>query len=771
MKKLFFLLILCFGMVSLSAFAQDETEAENLEDYKTACLAAIDNISMIGDNFAIRSMISVAKTALGVCQTKDAMRRTMTTLRAGVLGYLQTTSTFPDGQVFTGLVGNHSFDTGDLSLWYSIGFDLSQLSLTDITNAIGGGDVSGLGNAVKVNEWNEDTKAIENTGSNAIQSGDQKYYLNSKQLIMQPILGLPAGIYSLNAKIACNSGLLGLTKVHLCALVVPTSTVQEVLGDIFGDASKWGDLLNNFDLSQYMARFLMSGKLYTESCTGKNLKTFSDGELRFIIDEGDIVILGINAGLIPFIGTDQYRADNLQLKGLKAADGILAMAKADLEEALQGQSLIEANYNADLEGTATQPAFTYDKTITENYNNAYSTAKDKYDNDKLADILTKNDLKNIDGLETSLKNHYRTEIQALSKAKEKFDKQGFIAPKTNEFFNIVMKDSWISLLYKWTGNAVSVDKDQTLHFSQKPGESVYALAFGFEKVSSTYTNQLRAFVQDCHNKYYLSKAEENIVLTTDQSEAVIITAVPSYTEEGEIHLMSQDLYLGTSYSSDAFIETDTGTLLRPTRTRLYVQPASEMQFTFTIPAGQNATTLILPFDTDIPEGFFAFTATGINTDLPYVEGEMAMSLKGNTPYCIIGAEGDYTFSGIPHVLEPSYTEGLMTGTYEPYTTGNSNEYKLTTDEGYSVFRQMDGEPIAENECYLKCDSPNDIIFISPTDAATGISLTPNPSPVGVGSFKGEGSIYNLSGQRLQKAQKGIYIIEGGKKVVFTNFTR
>ena len=42
MKKLFFLLILCFGMVSLSAFAQDETEAEDLEDYKTACLAAID---------------------------------------------------------------------------------------------------------------------------------------------------------------------------------------------------------------------------------------------------------------------------------------------------------------------------------------------------------------------------------------------------------------------------------------------------------------------------------------------------------------------------------------------------------------------------------------------------------------------------------------------------------------------------------------------------------------------------------------------------------
>lgn len=318
MKKLFFLLILCFGIVSPSAFAQEE--AEDLTDYKTACLAAIDNISLIGDNLAMRSVVSLAKSMLNICQSKDAMRRTMTTLRAGVVSYLQMVKTFDEGQVFTGLVGNHSFDTGDLSLWYCIAFDLSQISLTDLTSAMSGGDVSGLVNAVSVNEWNEDTKAVENEGSNTIQGGDQKYYLNSNQLMMQPILGLPAGTYSLNAKMACNSGFFGLTKAHLNALVIPTDIWKEVVGDIMGDITNLSELFSNFDLTQYMVPFLQSGKLYYASTKCQSLNTFTNAELTFTIDEGDIVVIGMNAGLAPFIGTEQYRMDNLQLIGLQAAD-------------------------------------------------------------------------------------------------------------------------------------------------------------------------------------------------------------------------------------------------------------------------------------------------------------------------------------------------------------------------------------------------------------------------------------------------------------------
>lgn len=781
MRKLFTLLVLCFGIVSTSAFAQDETE--DLTDYKTACLAAIDNISKIGDSFSMRSMISIAKATLNICQTKDDMSRAMTALRAGVTSYLQTVGTFNDGQVYTGLVGNHSFDTGDVSLWYNIGFDLSQVGLSDITNAISGGDVSGLINAVTINEWNEDTKAVENKGSNAVAGGHNKYYLNSTQLMMQPILGLPAGIYSLSAKVACTPGFFGLNKVHLNALVVPTGIAQEILGDVISNGN-WEELFSNFDMTQYMAPFLQNGKLYSGSVGCKNLSTFSDGELRFIIDKGDIVIIGINAGMVPFVGTEQFRADNLQLTGLRAADAILTPAKADLAAALQGLEAVEANYNADNDGTTPQPAFSYNKTLTERYNQALLTAQDKYENDGLADLLTKDNLNNLDGIEAALKNHYKSDIQALNSAKDAFDKQAFIAPAAGEAFNIVMKDNWISLITpKWTGNAVSIDEDMVLRFSQEPGQSVFVLAFGFERTSDTYTNQLRAFVDDYRNKYYLGERDGSLLLTTDASEAVTFTAQPSYTEEGEIHLMIGDLFLGTANSSDALVKTNSGTLLRPARTGLSVLPASEMTFTATIPTGWNAYTLMLPFDAELPEGITASTVTEIGKQLEpgtgseeqaasYIEHSTSSIVHANVPYIICinnslsfgEAWGEaFTFTGVPHAVLPSYGEGLLVGRYTPYTTQGTDEYKLTVDEdGFNVFRRLSGQPVAENECYLKCDAPNDVIFVTQADAATGISRT-----ITEPRNHNEGEMYDLSGRRVSRQlQKGSgIVIYNGKKLL------
>lgn len=765
MKRLLVLLSLCIGMGSSAAFAQDETE--DLTDYKTACLAAIDNISLIGNSFSMRSMISIAKTSLNACSTKDAMRRTMTTLRAGVLGYIRTTATFPDGQVFTGLVGNHSFDTGDTSLWYCLSFDLSQLSLTDISNAISGGDVSSLGKAIYMNVWNEDTKPIENTGNKAMQSGDGKFYLNSTQLVMQPILSLKAGIYSFSAKVACNPGFFSMSKVHLNALVIPSDVVQEVIGDIIGDNPNWEEIFNNFDMSPYMGSFLQDGKLYTESVTCQSLSTFTNGEVRFIVDEGDIVVIGMDAGMVPFIGTDQFRADNLQLTSLRSADKILTPAKADLAAALQGLSEVQANYNADLEETATQPAFTYDRTLTENYNQAFRTAQDKYVGDGLADLLTEEDLKNIDGIDAKLQNHYSAEIQALRQAKDTFDKQAFIAPTADEQFNIVMHEDWISLLTtKWTGNAVTLGEDMSMQFSQQPGQSALTLAFAFEPTSDTSANQFRACVRDHRDKYYLAATGNSLVLTEDPAEALFITAIPSYTEEGETQLMAGDFYLGTSNASNAFVQTDGGSLLRPTRTGLAVLPASEMQITLTIPAGSNASTLMLPFDADLTEGLTVGIVTG--TEETVIMLSPSSTIHANQPCLVFDPEGDYTFSGVPQALHPAYGEGLLTGCYTPYTTQDGNEYKLTQEDGLTFFLRQDGQPIAACECYLKSDTPSDILCLSPEDA-TGLKSMDDGKWI---MDNEAGAWYGLSGRIIvngqssnRKLPKGIYIHNGRKTVI------
>ena len=70
---------------------------------------------------------------------------------------------------------------------------------------------------------------------------------------------------------------------------------------------------------------------------------------------------------------------------------------------------------------------------------------------------------------------------------------------------------------------------------------------------------------------------------------------------------------------------------------------------------------------------------------------------------------------------------------------------------------MDGQTIAENECYLKCDAPSDIICLSPEDAT------------GIGEMKSDDdsmhtdAIYDLSGREINsKLRKGIYIVNGKK---------
>lgn len=805
MKKLL-LLMFCFGLVSSSVFAQDEQETEDLTDYKIASLAAIDNISKIKggislgmwESLAFDTAIAGAKAGLDECATKEDMQGVVTGLRALAIFFLQLKVSFNDGLVFTGLIGNQSFDTGDLSLWTTVGFDLSKVDVNQVTNDITTkGDISGLIDAISINEWKENTKAVENEGDNYLSGGHNKYYLNSEnQLMMQPILGLPAGIYNFSAKVTAPI----LTNVYLNVLVLSSDVVQEFIGyelpsesdldidfnTLFSSISlidiitgkvdytklatetlptllgmegvaDWSDMLSNTSkIWENIEPLLQYGKLYSKSIWVTNANAFSNVDMRFMVDEGDVVIIGLNAGITQFIGAEQFKADNLRFTGLHSVGGILTSVRADLAEALKGLSPVEANYNADATDATMQPAFSYDKELTENYNNAYYAAKNS-NIKRMRDILTQEDLNDFDVVDEKL-NLYKAEIQAniqaLNKAKEAFDKGAFIAPAANKQFNILMNSSSLP----WTGYAVTVDENLKMNFSQKPGRSAFALTFNFEKASNEYPNKLYAFVNDGVNKYYLGEKDGNLVLTTDKAEAVIVTAVPSYTVEGEISLMVNDKLLGSTADESAFVMTEGIDQM----TGLAVRPAANMTVKVSVPASLGVSTVILPFDSKLPSGVSACSVTGVATDLPYVVDEAVTSLKANTPYCIMAAAGDYTFSGVPHAVLPSYRNGLLIGTHAPYTTQGGNEYKLILDmnDYVPVFSCADGKHIAEGECYLKTDNPNSIIFFRQTDAITGID------EVESSRLNTEGYIYNLAGQQIvnSKLQKGIYI-QKGKKVL------
>ena len=86
------------------------------------------------------------------------------------------------------------------------------------------------------------------------------------------------------------------------------------------------------------------------------------------------------------------------------------------------------------------------------------------------------------------------------------------------------------------------------------------------------------------------------------------------------------------------------------------------------------------------------------------------------------------------------------------------KYVLAQPEGEPVaFYQADKGTIKAGKAYLELDSNvKAIYFLFPDDDATAIS-TVNGEESMV-----NGSVYNLAGQRLQKMQKGINIVNGKK---------
>ena len=157
------------------------------------------------------------------------------------------------------------------------------------------------------------------------------------------------------------------------------------------------------------------------------------------------------------------------------------------------------------------------------------------------------------------------------------------------------------------------------------------------------------------------------------------------------------------------------------------------------------------------------------------------TLKANYPYLIkakdeaakemsIKQEGTVLYPSESTTLSCSsvYTNYFITGTYNEMTAEQLNGSLVITSDG--AWEQMDPDQVLKaNRLFLsitqKGDSPVEIdqqalsrVSISVLGEETGIFETEN------GKVKTE-NCYDLTGRRVQKAQKGIYIVNGKVKIV------
>lgn len=182
-----------------------------------------------------------------------------------------------------------------------------------------------------------------------------------------------------------------------------------------------------------------------------------------------------------------------------------------------------------------------------------------------------------------------------------------------------------------------------------------------------------------------------------------------------------------------------------------------------------ATTLVLPFDVaeaELPENVKAFELTYENDVIKATE---VTSITADHPVLINAPKGQYNIvSGENYGHEFNFsnrttTNGVLTGVYNtelPYSYVPADSYVLQNGADGLGFYKVDAAntiKITSFRAYLTVPTSARSLKIVYGDETTGISTTKTESTK-------NNEIYNLNGQRVSKAQKGLYIVNG-KKVV------
>ena len=176
-------------------------------------------------------------------------------------------------------------------------------------------------------------------------------------------------------------------------------------------------------------------------------------------------------------------------------------------------------------------------------------------------------------------------------------------------------------------------------------------------------------------------------------------------------------------------------------------------------------TTYLPFDVTVPTGVTANAVT-INADGVHLDlNSVGDKIPAGTPVLLEGNANTYSFA---ITTGGSYAgENVLVGTYTPivapdesYILQKQNDkvgfYQV--DYAYLTAKGIDKPNVPANRAYLTV----------PAGGATVKAFFFNGGEDGIstiGNAGGKNVIYNIAGQRVQKAQKGLYIVNGKKVIV------
>lgn len=170
-------------------------------------------------------------------------------------------------------------------------------------------------------------------------------------------------------------------------------------------------------------------------------------------------------------------------------------------------------------------------------------------------------------------------------------------------------------------------------------------------------------------------------------------------------------------------------------------------------------TFIAPFNVEIPAGVEAYTCPSVYGSALELDG-LIKTIPANKPVIVYCEEGfEQTFYGKSTATEDSYASGMLTGVYSA-TKAPVGSYVLMLSDDKAVFGAVvaDHQPtVGANRCYLTLPegSSSNVYTISRGTTHVDNALIDTEDAV----------IYDITGRRVEKATKGIYIINGKKVFV------
>lgn len=184
---------------------------------------------------------------------------------------------------------------------------------------------------------------------------------------------------------------------------------------------------------------------------------------------------------------------------------------------------------------------------------------------------------------------------------------------------------------------------------------------------------------------------------------------------------------------------------------------------FNVKESNGWSTLILPFESAIPEGMTVKTVEGAREDGLLLLAD-AGEIEANTPYVVYAENGIQTqFEGyMPEVTDAYYDDNRnMIGVLAPEgMVPAAGSYVLQNQSGVLGFYQIPegwGQRVPQYHCYLYSSSSSVKAFFFNEEDATTIGQVTEVTEAPRG-------LYDLSGRRVQQLQRGIYI-QHGRKVV------